>query len=420
MVAPLEPLPIIVMLGALKAGRIFVPLDPRDPPERLAQIREQLGAQLVSADPLGELALELDSDPSLQLDPYHPSLVYFTSGSSGRPKGTVNSHRQLTFPPQLYPVTAEDRFAVILPLAFSASITPIFATLLSGATGCFFDPTTRGIGDLAEWVATSGITVLKTSPSVLRAIAAALEERGRVVRSLRLAIIGGEACIAEQIEGARRVFSQATIENLYASAEASYIATTTIEPGEQLAPGPMRFQRIVPWQQVTIVDDMGHQVAAGETGEIVAHGPGVSLRYWGELDEAERRFFVREDGIGAVRTGDRGRFLPDGSLEHLGRADLRINIHGQSVDALAVEHALVSLPDVREAVVSAVPGRDGATRLIAHVLPRDGASPTARDLRLALARSLPAFMIPTAFVRVDEIPRTSRGKIDRELLRALR
>ncbi len=168
MVAPLEPLPIIVMLGALKAGRIFVPLDPRDPSERLARVREQLGAWAVTANQLEELSSGSEEDPGLAPDPSGRTLVYFTSGSSGEPKGTVKSHEQLTSPASTFALESEDRFAVIVPLSFAASITPIFGTLLSGGTACLFDPITRGLPALAEWIDDAHITVLKTSPSALR------------------------------------------------------------------------------------------------------------------------------------------------------------------------------------------------------------------------------------------------------------
>ncbi len=416
MVAPLEPLPIIVMLGALKAGRIFVPLDPRDPPERLAQIREQLGAQLVSADPLGELALELDSDPSLQLDPYHPSLVYFTSGSSGRPKGTVRSHAQLTLATIAYDMASGDRFGVVVPPAFAGSITPIFGTLLSGATACLFDPIEAGTQALAAWIENAGLTVLQTSPSVLRTVADSLAARGQVSRSVRLAIVGGEVCRGEDLDAVRRVFPAAVIANHYGSSEAGFIAMTMIQPDEELARGPISFRRTSPWHVVEIVDEEGERVTAGVAGEIVVRGNEISLGYWEEPPAGEQRFF-EEDGVRSVRTGDLGRLLPDGSLEHLGRSDLLVKIHGQTVDPQAVERALAGLPEIEEAVVSAVPGRDGNVRLIAHIHPAGRAWLATRELRIALSQELPPFMIPALFFPVERIPRTDRGKIDREALR---
>ncbi len=415
MVAPLEPLPIIVMLGALKAGRIFVPLDPRDPPERLALVLEQVAALRVSAEELEPLSASHEDDPSLSLDPGQRAIVHFTSGSSGRPRGIVRTHGQLALARGFFGVGPDDRFAIIVPLSFAGSIGPVFSTLFSGATGCLFDPTKEGIESLVEWIGDAAVTVLQSSPSVLRTIAASLDERGRTVRSVRLAVVGGEPCRGEDLGVVRRVLPAAAIANHYGSSEAGYVGETRIEPGVELPGGPISFQRIM--QEVTIVDDLGQPVEQGETGEIVVRGPAVAPGYWAEPDEAEQRLVIDENGVRSARTGDRGRFLPDGSLEHLGRADLRVKVHGQMVDPQAVEHALRALPDVEEAVVSAVPGRDGDLRLVAHVLPKGRRRPKARDLRLALSRELPPFMIPAAFFTVDAIPRNERGKVDREVLR---
>ncbi len=404
------------MIGALKAGRIFVPLDARDPPERLALVLEQVGALRVSVEELERLSASPEDDPGLSLDPDQRAIVHFTSGSSGRPKGIVRTHDQLALARGFFGIGPDDRFAIIVPLSFAGSIGPVFSTLFSGATACLFDPTKEGIGLLAEWIGDAAVTALQTSPSVLRTIAAALDDRGRTVRSVRLAVVGGEPCRGEDLDVVRRVLPAAAILNHYGSSEAGYVGETRIEPGVQLPSGPISFRRIM--QEVTILDDLGQPVEPGETGEIVVRGPAVAPGYWAEPDEAEQRLVIDENGVRSARTGDRGRFLPDGSLEHLGRADLRVKVHGQMVDPQAVEHALVSLPEVAEAVVSAVPGRDGNLRLIAHVLPSDSALLTAGPLRRELSRSLPPFMIPSAFVRVDQVPRTGRGKVDRDALRA--
>ena len=413
MVAPLEPATIVVMLGTLKAGRPFVPLDPRDPPERVHLIAERLGVAPVSAEQLVGGANGRGDDPRLPIEPDQPSVINFTSGSTGRPKGTVKSQRQLAWSPTACGIEPGDRVAVTLPLSFGAAQGPVLGALLGGACGCLFDPAVHGIEALAEWVADAGVTMHMTSTSALRATAAALDRRGRRTSSMRLVLVGGERCEGQDLRAARRVLPEASLAVIYGSTEAGFIATTAFEPGEPLEDGPIPFARIYPWQEVEVVDGSGSPVPAGEVGEIVVRGPDIALGYWDDPEEEARRFLAADGGGRAVRTGDRGRLLADGRLEHLGRVDLRVKVHGQMVDPQAVEHALAELPDVREAVVSAVTV-DAETRLVAHILPGTEAAFSAPDLRTELAERLPPYMIPSTFVRVGEVPRNLWGKIDRD------
>ena len=412
MVAPLEPTTIAVMLGALKAGRPFAPLDPRDPPERVRLISERLRVTPVSVDDLLDGAAPREDDPGLPIDPYQPSLINFTSGSTGRPKGTVKSHHQLTWAPVACGIEPGDRVSFTLPLAFGAAAGPALGALLGGACGCLFDPAVHGIEAMADWIVDAGITMHLTSTSALRATVEALERADRRAESVRFLLVGGEPCGGGDLRAARRVMPDATVGVIYGATEAGFIATTTIEPGVPLDDGPVTFDRIYPWQEVEVIGESGARVPAGETGEIVVRGPDVSLGYWEDPEEEARRFVPAGGCARSVRTGDRGRLLPGGRLELLGRVDLRVKVRGQMVDPQAVEHALGELPDVREAVVSAV-SVENETRLVAHVLPRTQAAFSASDLRTGLAEVLPPYMIPSTFVRVDEIPRNLWGKIDR-------
>ena len=413
MLASLEPATIVAMLGVLKAGRPFVPLDPRDPAERVRLICERLGVRPVSAEALLGDSPPRDDDPRLPIGPYQAAVINFTSGSTGQPKGTLKSHRQLAWSPVACGTEPGERVSITLPLPFGAAQGPVFGALLGGACGCLFDPASHGVEAMAEWIADSGITTHMTSTSVLRATASALDRRGRTSTSLRLLLVGGEPCAGSDLHVARRVFPQATAAILYGSTEAGFIARTQIAAGEPIADGSIRFARIYPWQEVEVVGESGHPAPAGEPGEIVVRGPDIALGYWRDPEEEARRFFSADGRVRAVRTGDRGRILPDGRLELLGRLDLRVKVHGQMVDPQAVEHALGELPDVREAVVSAV-SVEGDTRLVAHVLPQTPAHFSVPDLRAGLAERLPPYMIPFRFVRVGEIPRNLWGKVDRD------
>jgi acyl-coenzyme A synthetase/AMP-(fatty) acid ligase/thioesterase domain-containing protein/acyl carrier protein len=415
--ASIDSSSLVLAYGALKAGRIWSPLDPRDPPERTQAIVEQLGAELVRPGELERLLSDRADDPALELDADTPAVVYFTSGSSGQPKGAVKCHRELIRLREVCEAEPGDRFALVVPLAFTASYLPVFGGLLGGATVCCFDPALQGLGALGGWLDDARVTMLFAAPSVLRAVGAALEAQGRRADSVRLAIVAGELCRGADLAAPRRVMPNAAVVNLYGSSEAGAIATTRIDPGEPIGDGPIPLRRVCPWLSVEIVDGAGRVVPAGEVGDIRVRGQEVSLGYWNDPEQTSRRFLAEPDGTRTVVTGDRGRFSSDGTLEHLGRADLRVKVHGQMVDPEEVEQALAALPSVREAVVSPVPAQAGDTTLVAHVLPEEESRPSARDLRLGLAQRLPSYMIPSAFLAVDAIPRNERGKVDREALR---
>lgn len=417
LVAPLDLSSVIVMLGALKARRVLVPLDPREPPARVRLVVEEFGAAMISAASFEQLASTSDRDPFLSHDPDAATFVYFTSGSTGRPKGIAKGHGRLISAALGFAFAPEDRFAIITPLAFAGSITPVFGTLLSGATGCLFDPVADGIDLLAEWIDEVRITVVQTSPSVLQAIAQELEAQGRRVGSVRLAILVGEPCHWDRLEDVRRVLPAATITDVYGTSEAGYVAANSLSPGERLPNGRLPFRSLFPGQSVEIVDDLGHSLPVETAGEIMVRGSDVALGYWGQPDDPVQRFGYERHGVRSIRTGDRGRLLKDGTLEHLGRADLRVKVNGQMVDLEEVERALEVLDGVQGAVISPVPETGGDTRLVAYVVGDGRATPSPPDLRRALAQSLPPFMIPSAFVAVDVFPRTDRGKVDREALR---
>ncbi len=416
---PIEPASLVLAYGALKAGRIWSPLDPRDPPERTRAIVEQLGGLLVRSGELDNLLSDCDDDPGLELDPFAPAVVYFTSGSTGRPKGAVKCHQEFIWLRRLCETRPGDRFALVAPLAFTASYLPVFGGLLGGATVCCFDPAARGIGQVGAWLEDSRITLFFSAPSVLHAVGTVMESQDRKADSVRLAIVAGELCRGVDLEAPRRTMPNAAVINLYGSSEAGTIVTTRIAPGEEVEGGPIPLREVCPWISVQIVDAAGNPMPTGEAGDIRVRGREVSLGYWNDPEQTAERFLPASDGERIVVTGDRGRVLQDGSLEHLGRSDRRVKVHGQTVDPEEVENALAALPAVREAVVSAVWGADGSTALVAHVVPDGKQRPATRDLRLALAKAVPPYMIPSAFVSIEAIPHNERGKVDREALTRL-
>lgn len=415
LVAAHEPASLIALLGTLKTGRVFVPLDPRDTPERIRAACDRVGADLVPDDAVVASAAARGDDPGLVFGAEHPSLIYFSSGSTGVPCAGLKTHGLLTMP-LVYGFEPDDRCGLVLPLAFGATIGPMFGALCSGATVCIFDPVVHGVPAMADWLDRDRITIVGTAPSVLRAAAAALDSQQRRATHMRRVTIGGEPMRLADLEVIRRVFPAATIVNHYGATEASFVACSVIAPDTPLDASVLPFRTVFPDQRVTIVDEHGIECPTGTAGEIVVSGGHVALRYWGGHDEQSR--WTEVDGVRTFYTRDRGRFLPDGSLEHLGRMDDRVKVHGQSVDIAAVERALRGIDGVADAAVAAAADRDGRPRLVAYIAPTVLPGPGARELRTALAAVVPPFMIPASFVRLKTLPLTDRGKVNRALLAA--
>lgn len=406
---------LIALLGTLKAGYVFVPLDPRDTAERHRAACDRVGADLLPPDAVSASSAAPSTDPGLVFGTEHPSIIYFSSGSTGIPCAGLKAHGLLTMP-LVYGVEPGDRCGLVLPLAFGATLGPMFGALCSGATVCLFDPIVHGVPAMADWLDRDRITLVGTAPSVLRAAAVVLDSQGRHAARMRRVTLGGEAVRLGDLEIIRRAFPNATIANHYGATEASFVACSVIPPDRPIDASVLPFRTIFPGQRVAIVDEDGVDCPTGTAGEIVVTGEHVALKYWGGPDDVGR--WTDVDGVRTFRTRDRGRVLDDGSLEHLGRIDHRIKVHGQSVDVAAVERALTAISEVTEACVVAAPDRHGHPRLVAYVAPTTEPGPNVRELRTALASVVPAFMIPASFVRLKALPRTDRGKVNRALLTA--
>jgi len=436
-------LAIAAMLAILKAGRVYVPLDPAYPRARTQYMLEhsQAGLVLCSANHL-TLAEELargcarvinsealdaglsDSNLDAHAAADSPAYILYTSGSTGRPKGVVQTHRNLlhfvgSYARQLG-ISPGDRLTFFYSYSFSASLMDIYGALLHGATLLPFSLQDQGITSLAEWLADERITVFHSVPTVFRNFVNSLTPDLRVP-SLRAIDLGGEPVYKQDVELFKRHFQPpcVLINHLAfteASVSAQYPITHDTEIAGSLAPVGWDAEGV----KLLLLDENDEEVQPGEPGEIVVESTFLSPGYWQD-EEMSQAAFRRLPGRGEVRcyhTGDLGRRLSNGLLEHLGRKDSRVKIRGHSIELAEVEQALLGCEGVQAAVVAARPDGSGNLRLAAYYVAARDQDPSIAELRTRLRQTLPDYMLPSAFQRLPELPLTATGKVDRRALPA--
>jgi amino acid adenylation domain-containing protein len=432
---------VVGMLGVLKAGGAFVPLDPSYPSERLAFMLEDCGAQLLlTQDALvdglpseGKRVVRIDGEQHLikQMPEDNPepvvgagnlAYVIYTSGSTGRPKGTLLHHRGLSNTAltagQAHGYAPGGRVLQYASSSFDASVCEVFGTLLAGAT-LVLAPRERLMPDepLRTLLQEQGVTAATLTPAVL----AQLTDKG--LEGLRTIISAGEALVPEL---ARRWSQGRVVLNAYGPTEATVCATITR--------GPVRPERVTigkPWTNVRVyvLDRSLSPVPVGVAGELYVAGVGVARGYHGQAGLTAERFmpdaFSTEPGSRMYRTGDRVRWLEDGELEYLGRIDFQVKLRGFRIELGEVESALLAHPGVREAVAVVREDSPGDRRLVAYVSAAERtepseveAAPEPSALRAFVKERLPEYMVPSAIVVLDTMPLAPGGKLDRKALPA--
>jgi amino acid adenylation domain-containing protein/non-ribosomal peptide synthase protein (TIGR01720 family) len=437
---------VIALLGVLKAGGAYLPLDPSYPPARLAQILEEAesrvvvthaafqgalpaeGVALVRLDHDGAaLAAESDARPEREISAQNLCYLLFTSGSTGRPKGVAIEHLQLTN----YIHGVAERMALpegasyahVSTFAADLGNTVLFPPLCLGGTlhVISHDLTTDPEG-LASYFAEHSIDCLKIVPSHLSALLAAAHPERVIPR--KLLILGGEASSWELIERIESLSPTVRILNHYGPTETTVgVLTFPVERGQRKPGAPIvPLGRPLPNSRIYLLDAGKQPTPIGVPGEVYIGGAGVARGYLNRPELTDERFitdpFSEEWGARLYRTGDRARYLADGTLLFLGRIDHQVKIRGYRIELGEVESALAAHPGLKEAVVLAQtdPGF-GALRLVAYVVPRVAPGPS--DLGPFLAQRLPEYMVPSAFVALASLPLTPNGKIDRRALLAL-
>lgn len=425
---------VAALLGVLKAGAAYVPLDPAYPADRITAMLAAAGARVVLADAdladraaAGGTVLAVDDDgdcpdhrPAVPVGPGDLVYVIFTSGSTGQPKGVTVEHGQLVG----YLRGALGRmggghgsYALVSTIAADLGLTNVFGALITGATLHVVDrETATDPAALGAYLAERPVDVLKCVPSHLEMLAAHGDLAALLPR--RLLLVAGEPCPWDLVHRIRAISPDLAVHNSYGPTETT-VAVFMCDVGDVLADrrhGVVPLGRPLPGVVCHVAGPDGRPLPAGMPGELWIGGPSVARGYAGRDDLTAERFVPDPfDPTGrCYRTGDRVQVMPDGEVRFLGRLDDQVKVRGFRIELGEVAAALRAAPGVAEAAVLPV-GEAHQRRLVAWVAP-DGVDVAA--VRAALRARLPEYMLPSALVALPALPLTPNGKVDRAALPA--
>ncbi|QAW05417.1 nonribosomal peptide synthetase DhbF [Bacillus subtilis] len=435
---PRSPEMVASMLGVLKTGAAYLPLDPEFPSDRISYMledakpsciitTEEIAASLPDNLAVPELVLDQavtqeiikryspeNPDVSVSLD--HPAYIIYTSGSTGRPKGVVVTQKSLSnfllSMKEAFSLGEEDRVLAVTTVAFDISALELYLPLISGARIVIArKETIREPQALAQMIENFDINIMQATPTLWHALVTSEPEK---LRGLRV-LVGGEALPSGLLQALQDLHCSVT--NLYGPTETTiWSAAAFLEEGLKGVPP---IGKPIWNTQVYVLDNGLQPVPPGVVGELYIAGTGLARGYFHRPDLTAERFVADPygpPGTRMYRTGDQARWRADGSLDYIGRADHQIKIRGFRIELGEIDAVLANHPHIEQAAVVVREDQPGDKRLAAYVV-ADAPIDTA-ELRRYVGASLPDYMVPAAFVEMDELPLTPNGKLDRKALPA--
>jgi amino acid adenylation domain-containing protein len=436
---------IVGVLGILKAGASFVPLDPTYPAERLVLMIQDCQANIIITTKsdenqlqivnqsigmiyLDELLRDITSSEfyPIEIKPENLALCQYTSGSTGKPKGVLIEHHSIVnhclAMQSIYEYTPADRILLFAALNHIDAIEQIFTSLLCGACLIIREPELWDVKTFPAKVKQYGITVADLPPGYFHTLLENWKNTPQIIQNLplRLLILGGEETSAKTVKlWQMSPLNQIRLLNAYGMTEAPVTVTLFEIPKEGIFERMPIGYPVNEWK-VHLLDDQQNKVTNEEVGEICISGAGLARSYLNQPELTEKKFIKNPFGKGRLyRTGDIGRFLASGELMYMGRKDNQVQIRGFRVEIEEVEAALLLFPDIQKAAVIAS-GEEKFKRLLAYIEPTKDSINNQRtmtaNIKKSLLKKLPSYMIPDVIIPLKSMPLTPNGKIDRQTL----
>jgi amino acid adenylation domain-containing protein len=434
---------IAAILGVMKAGKYYVPLDQSYPNERLSYMLEDAKAGLLVTSTKGLSAahrltkhtcqlLEIDllddsisqDNPGLYLAPDTNSYIIYTSGSTGQPKGVMQNHRNVLHKIMVYTnyihICAEDRLTLLTSAGSSSSVWHIFGAICNGSSLYPFDLNSENISSLRSWLKNEAITVYNSVPALFRCVfnSLAIEDQ---FSSLRVIFLGGDAALMKDSDLYKAYCSDdCFLVNSFGTTETGSICYYIIEKKTNITDNILPVGYPIQDKEILLFDDKGNRIDGNEVGEIAIKSQFLSPGYWRKPDLTYSKFSPDPDCVNAsiYRTGDLGRIRSDGCLINLGRKDFQVKVRGFRIELGDIEATLEQYPAVWQAVVTAREDIPSDKQLVAYIVAKDHQTIPVNKLRNFLKKKLPAYMVPSLFEMIDTLPLTPNGKIDRRALPA--
>ncbi len=436
-----SPEMVVALLGVLKAGAAYVPLDPSYPVQRLEFMLRDAGvgcvisgsgrefssegSSFVDIDRERELIRgESASTPSSAQSNDQPAYVIYTSGSSGSPKGVEGTHRgavnRFAWMWQTHPFQPGEVCCQKTNLGFVDSVWEIFGPLLAGVPNVIIPPeVVQDPEELLRTLAHEEVTRIVLVPSLLRSLLDHSPNLAQRIPRMKLWSSSGEVLSAELAKRFLAAFPEATLLNIYGSSEVGADVTCHLVCEADQTAGSVAIGKPISNTQVYLVDEYSNPVPIGVRGQILVGGDGLALGYCNRPELSQERFVPNRlapaQSARLYKTGDLGRFRANGDIEYLGRVDGQVKLRGMRIELGEIETILASHDEIREAVVT-LHEEGGQQMLRAYLVPRDGKCPMAGELGRLLRSKLPEHMVPASYCRIPKLPTLPSGKIDRKAL----